>query len=95
MAAVKTGLVTAETVRERAGNMLRLMVRVGSLTDHRAHQECAENRAGHRALIRRAGAPGAVLLKNDGLVPLAREGSIAVIGPNAKVAQIMGVGRRS
>ncbi|HET9652216.1 MAG TPA: glycoside hydrolase family 3 C-terminal domain-containing protein, partial [Usitatibacter sp.] len=37
---------------------------------------------------------GAVLLKNTGLLPLdvARSGKIAVIGPNAKSAQIMGGG---
>ena len=92
VAAVKAGLVSAETVRERARNMLRLMARVGSLDDHRAHQEVAEDRPEHRALIRRAGAEGAVLLKNDGLLPLGREGSVALIGPNAKVAQIMGGG---
>ncbi len=43
-----------------------------------------------RELIRRAGAEGAVLLKNVGLLPLAQAGTVAVIGPNAKVAQIMG-----
>ncbi len=92
IAAVKAGLVSEATVRERARNMLRLMARVGSLDDHRAHQEFAEDRPEHRALIRRAGAEGAVLLKNDGLLPLAKAGSVAVIGPNAKVAQIMGGG---
>ncbi|MDF2984366.1 MAG: glycosyl hydrolase, partial [Devosia sp.] len=39
------------------------------------------------------GAEGAVLLKNTGeLLPLSGSGRIAVIGPNAKVAQIMGGG---
>ena len=34
-----------------------------------------------------------MLLKNDGILPLDRDrGRIAVIGPNAKVAQIMGGG---
>lgn len=92
VAAVQAGTVSAATVRERAGNMLRLMRRVGSLEDHRPFEERAEDRPEHRALIRRAGAEGAVLLQNDGLLPLSREGSIAVIGPNAKVAQIMGGG---
>ncbi|MCW1919030.1 glycoside hydrolase family 3 C-terminal domain-containing protein [Rhodobacter sp. KR11] len=89
--AVKDGLVSRETVRERAANMLRLMARVGSLTDHRAHVEVADDRPEHRALIRRAGAEGAVLLKNDGLLPLSEQ-RIAVIGPNGAVAQIMGGG---
>ena len=89
--AVKDGLVSREMVRERAANMLRLMARVGSLDDHRPHQEQADDRPEHRALIRRAGAEGAVLLKNDGLLPLSAQ-RIAVIGPNASVAQIMGGG---
>jgi beta-glucosidase len=65
------------------------------LNDHRPHEEHAEDRPEHRELIRRAGAEGTVLLKNErNLLPLAKSGSgkIAVIGPNAKVAQIMGGG---
>ena len=92
VAAVQAGTVSAAMVRERAGNMLRLMDRVGSLNDHRAFEERAEDRPEHRALIRRAGAEGTVLLKNDGILPLAKGASVAVIGPNARVAQIMGGG---
>lgn len=92
VAAVREGRVEAHTVRQRAENVLRLMVRTGAVNDTRPFAERADDRPEHRALIRRAGAEGAVLLKNDGLLPLAREGSVAVIGPNAKVAQIMGGG---
>lgn len=93
VAAVEAGEVDRATVRDRALNVLRLMHRTGALHDQAAFEERAENRPEHRALIRRAGAAGTVLLKNDGLLPLsASEGRIAVIGPNAKVAQIMGGG---
>ena len=92
IAAVEAGRVSAATVRKRARNVLRLMQRTGALHDLRAHEEHADDRPEHRALIRRAGAEGAVLLKNDGLLPLEKTGSIAVIGPNAKTAQIMGGG---
>jgi beta-glucosidase len=95
LAAVEAGEVKAETVAERALNMLRLMERTGSLADHRAHEEHADDRPEHRALIRRAGAEGTVLLKNQGgVLPLSASGSakIAIIGPNAKTAQIMGGG---
>lgn len=89
--AVREGRVSPEKVREAAGNMLRLMERVGALYNHAPHVEEACDRPEHRALIRRAGAEGAVLLKNDGLLPLTAQ-SLAVIGPNAKAAQIMGGG---
>ena len=72
--------------------MLRLMQRVGSLDDHRPFEERADDRPEHRALIRRAGAEAAVLLKNDSVLPLSRASKIAVIGPNARTAQIMGGG---
>ncbi|MBJ3785579.1 glycoside hydrolase family 3 C-terminal domain-containing protein [Devosia sp. MSA67] len=90
--AVKAGEVTQETLDKRVLAMLRLMDRVGSLDDHRPFVERADDRPEHRALIRRAGAAAAVLLKNHGILPLTGNGSVAVIGPNAKTAQIMGGG---
>ncbi len=90
--AVNAGEVTIDTLDHRVAAMLRLMERVGSLDDHRPFAETADDRPEHRALIRRAGAEAAVLLKNDNVLPLAGAGTIAVIGPNAKMAQIMGGG---
>ncbi len=93
--AVEDGKVSQERVRDSAFNILRLMERTGAINDHRPHEEFADDRLEHRALIRRAGAEGSVLLKNEGnILPLAKAapGKIAVIGPNAKVAQIMGGG---
>ena len=94
IAAVEAGEVEAAAVRRSALNVLRLMQRTGALHDHGPHRERADDRPAHRSLIRRAGAEGAVLLKNDGILPLAKAatGRIAVIGPNARTAQIMGGG---
>lgn len=92
IAAVQAGEVSTTTIDQRVGAMLRLMERVGSLDDQRPHLERADDRPEHRALIRRAGAEAIVLLKNDGVLPLSGSGKIAVIGPNAKTAQIMGGG---
>ncbi len=92
VAAVEAGEVSRETIRTRVLNILRLMERTGALDDHAAHEERADDRPEHRALIRRAGAEAMVLLKNDGVLPLVGAGKIAVIGPNAKTAQIMGGG---
>jgi beta-glucosidase len=92
--AVQSGEVGAESIRDSARRMLRLIQRVGAFEDPTVPAEQAIDRPEDRALIRRAGAEGAVLLKNDGLLPLdaSRLASIAVIGPNAATAQIMGGG---
>jgi beta-glucosidase len=94
VAAVAAGRVRAETVRARARNVLRLIERVGGFTDPAMPAERAVDEPRHRRLIREAGAAGAVLLKNDGILPLERAavGAVAVIGPNAAEARVMGGG---
>jgi beta-glucosidase len=90
----RAGLVSREGVREAALRVLRLIERAGAFKNARIGDERADDLPETRALIRRAGAEGIVLLKNDGALPLApRPGAkIAVVGPNAKVAQAMGGG---
>jgi beta-glucosidase len=92
--AVNAGEISAAVVAERAKNMLRLLERVGALDGVVENPERADDRPAHRALIRRAGADGAVLLANNGILPLggSKTAKLAVIGPNAKTAQIMGGG---
>ena len=95
VASVEAGEVSRDTVRTRALSMLRLMDRTGALRDQSERVEVELNAPEHRDLIRKAGAESAVLLKNDdALLPLDKTKSetIAVIGPNAKTAQIMGGG---
>jgi beta-glucosidase len=92
--AVEAGEVAPETVRESARRILRLIARVGAFEDPAIPEERAVDRPEHRAVARRAAAEGIVLLKNDGLLPLepAQLESLAMIGPNARTAQIMGGG---
>jgi beta-glucosidase len=92
--AVRAGSVDAARVRDSALRMLRLLERVDGFAHPTIPPEQATDRPEHRALIRQAGAEGTVLLKNDGVLPLdaSRLKSLAVIGPNAAVAQIMGGG---
>ena len=94
-AAVRDGRVSAETVADSARRLLRLIARAGALDEPAIAEEQAIDRPEHRALIRRAGAEGIVLLKNDGLLPLDDMSAgqrVALIGPNARTAQIMGGG---
>jgi beta-glucosidase len=92
--AVRSGAASAEAVRDSARRVLRLIARVGAFDDPTIVEERAIDRPEHRALIRQAGAEGIVLLKNDGILPLDPQAlhTIAVIGPNARTAQIMGGG---
>lgn len=92
--AIEANEVSLETVRDRVRNVLRLLQRTGALNTSEPHEEKAIDRPETRELIRRAGAEGTVLLKNDGLLPLRRDAgeTFAVIGPNSKLAQIMGGG---
>ncbi|KEA09372.1 beta-glucosidase [Rhizobium rhizogenes] len=92
--AVMDGKVDAETVKAAARRILVLLERVGAFADSTMHDERAEDRPHHRALIRKLGAEGAVLLKNDGILPLSKSAleRIAVLGPNAAEARVMGGG---
>ncbi len=93
--AIKSGEVRVSAIDEAARRMLRVIQRVGAFEHPHAATEQAIDRPEHRALIRRAAAESTVLLKNaNNILPLEKTGlkSIAVIGPNAKTAQIMGGG---
>jgi len=92
--AVKNGEVSAETVRQAAGRILRLLQRVGAFDTVPDLGEQALDLPEDRALIRQLATEGAVLLKNDGILPLRKAAlnQIAVIGPNASVGRVMGGG---
>ena len=94
VAAVSEGRLEAGLVRRSALRVLRLMHRTGALDMAERKPETEDDRPEHRALIRRAGAEATVLLKNTGaLLPLPPDlRRIAVIGPNARHARIMGGG---
>ncbi len=93
--AVKDGELSVAAVDACARRVLELLERAGCFEDPFEPSETAVDRPEHRALIRRAGAAGAVLLKNESAVLPIDPGKvkkIAVIGPNAATARIMGGG---
>ena len=92
--AVEKGEVDAETVKTSALRMLRLFERTGALDTMDEQPERPDDRPEHRDLIRRAGAEAMVMLTNDGILPLdaRRLSRVAVIGPNAMEARVMGGG---
>ncbi len=93
--AVERGEVAEATIDTSVRRLLQLLVKADLFEHPKAGPEQDIDLPEHRALIREAGAEGIVLLKNEQQVlPLQRDQltSIAVIGPNAQVAQIMGGG---
>lgn len=93
MQAVQSGELPLALVRRSAERLLRLADRVGAHTGSVVASEQAVDCPADRALIRRAGAQGMVLLQNKGVLPLAKTGqTLAIFGPNAQKARIMGGG---
>src|SRR5947209_17664273 len=93
--AVQRGEVEEATIDVSVRRLLQLLVKAGLFEHPEEVPEQAIDLPEHRALIREAAAEGCVLLRNEQqMLPLQREHltSIVVLGPNAKVAQIMGGG---
>jgi len=95
VAALASGEVGEERLNDATRRILRTMIRTGTFDHPETGPEQGIDRPAHRELIRRTGAESIVLLKNErNVLPLdvASMSRIAVIGPNAKTAQIMGGG---
>jgi beta-glucosidase len=93
--AVRRGEVEESTIDISVRRLLQLLVKAHLFEHSETMPEQALDLPEHRALIRQVAAEGCVLLRNEEhVLPLQREHltSIAVIGPNASVAQIMGGG---
>lgn len=93
--AFRAGEVDEATIDRSVRRLLRIIVKSGAFENPEDRPEQAVDKPEHRALARQAAAEGIVLLKNDGnILPLSTDKirSLAIIGPNAKVARIMGGG---
>ncbi len=92
--AVEQGEVDTADLDAMAADVLLGLERTGVLDGVGAEVEKPLDRPEDRGLIRAAAAAATVMIKNEGLLPLDPAGiaSIAVIGPNALKAKIMGGG---
>ena len=92
--AVKEGRLEESVLDDQVRRMLGVWDRIGALDEVLEGEEQSVDRPEHRVIAREAAADSMVLLKNEGVLPFKREGlrKLAVIGPNADRAQIMGGG---
>ena len=92
--AVRSGRVDPGLVDAAARRLLRVFDRIGALDRPTGEPAPSVDRPEDRALAREAASAATVLLKNDGTLPLAAGAlrTLAVIGPNAARAEIMGGG---
>jgi beta-glucosidase len=93
--ALDDGPLTEEMLNDKARRLLSVLERAGLFTHPELHPERAEDKPQHRRILREAAREAIVLLKNDGILPLKKVKSIAVIGPYAQTAQILGGGSSS
>ena len=95
--AVKKNDVPQELIDDKVRRILTTMEFTGRTHSPENKPEKEENRKHHKKLLRKCASEGMVLLKNENFLPLTnyKDKTIAVIGPNAKISQIIGGGSAS
>ena len=90
--AVERGLVTEETVTKAVEKLFEARFRLGMFDNDCEYDnipydviECDK----HRALSRKMAQKSIVLLKNDGILPVKDDRTVAVIGPNADDVSVL------
>lgn len=94
--ALENGSLTESALDDKVRRLLGVLEKAGLLENPSPLQEeRGEDRPEHRAVMREAAREAIVLLKNQGVLPLKQVKSIAVIGPHAARANILGGGSSS
>ena len=95
-AAVSEGKVEEELIDDKVRRILNIANFSKRFENPTNKPEQSNNSEEHRKLLKEAAASGMVLLKNNDLLPLkSNVKNLAIIGPNAKEAQIIGGGSAS
>ena len=95
-AAVSEGKVEEELIDDKVRRILNIANFSKRFENPTNKSEQSNNSEEHRRLLKKAAASGMVLLKNNDLLPLkSNVKNLAIIGPNAKEAQIIGGGSAS
>ena len=95
-AAVSEGKVEEELIDDKVRRILNIANFSKRFENPTNKPEQSNNSEEHRRLLKKAAASGMVLLKNNDLLPLkSNVKNLAIIGPNAKEAQIIGGGSAS
>jgi beta-glucosidase len=94
--ALDNGTLTLEALDDKVRRLLGVLEKAGLFENPELQPERADNKPEHRAIIREAAREAIVLLKNEKkLLPLKKTKSVAVIGPYARTAQVLGGGSSS
>lgn len=93
--ALKQGTLTEARLNDKVRRLLGVLQKAGLFEKPGLQPEGGQDQPQHRNIIRAAAREAIVLLKNNSLLPLKRVKSIAVIGPYAHAAQILGGGSSS
>ena len=95
-AAVSEGKVEEELINDKVRRILNIASFSKRFENPANKAEESNDSAEHRKLLKKAAAAGMVLLKNNDLLPFKSDiKNLAIIGPNAKEAQIIGGGSAS
>ena len=92
--AVTQGSVPESVLDDKVRRLLRVLQWSGRLESPTDAPERSVDIAGHRSIAYQTAVEGMVLLKNEGVLPLARSNiqKLAVIGPNVRHFRVMGGG---
>ena len=94
--AVEAGMVDESLINDKVHRIVGFLDWAGRLGTPTDHDEASVERPQHRALARRAASSSMVLVRNDGgLLPLALDLTVALIGPGAADTALLGGGSAS